>query len=241
MATLSDLRNAPPPKRPERFISLCLRHDLVARVNALTTELQNLPAPEAPKESAAPARKMGQGEDPKPPPPPEHPRAAQIRVELERLLDEMAASEGELAVEATRTDGEWRRWADQHPPRAEGEPGHERDVRYGGVVNVDDLCADLGTYAAAWNGEALAEGDWAGIFEPALDGTGKRYEIAEAVLTMYEGRTDFRRWRSALSTTLQRWSDSVSPVTSESATSDSTAGSPAPSSEATTAKDDVLL
>jgi hypothetical protein len=232
-SSLADLRANKPTGTDQRLVVLSLRPDLFARVTSLTSELAALPEPEEP----APQRKMAQAEAPKPP---ENPRAAEIRADLQSVLDEIARHEGELTVRKNRTDGEWRRWANEHPPRGKGEPGYERDHRYGDLVNIDDLIADLAAYAHAWNGEELAEGDWATIFEPSTTG-GQKYEVAEAVLAMYEGRADFRQWRSALSTTLQRWSDSVSPEASESATSDSTAGSPEPSSEATTGTGDRLL
>jgi hypothetical protein len=146
----------------------------------------------------------------------------------------MAEHEGELRVRAKRTDGEWRNWANTHPARDEGEPGHDRDLEVaGGYCSADDLLEDLGTYAYSWNGEELADGDWSAVFQDSVAAPDKKL-IAQAVVSMYESRLDFRQWRSGLSDSLSRLSASDSPETSESAPDDSTGGSPSESSEATT-------
>lgn len=216
--SLADLRSTPPTERPQRSVGpICLRPDLVARVQALTAELDELPEPEPPRQ-----RKMSEAKAPEPP---QHPRAVEIRAELDALLAEMAEHEGEMVVRATLTDGEWRRWVDAHPPRPEGESGHDRDFRAtGGICNADALIDVLGSFAHAWNGEELDEGDWAAVFEPVIL-SGDKVELARAVVTMYEGRTDFRQWRSVLSAGLRKWDGSASRETSGSAASDSTAGS----------------
>lgn len=209
--------------RPERAITLCLKPDLVARVQSLTAEMDNLPAVKRP-------RKMVQTEaesiatDP---------RAVEIREELEALLVEITEHEGEMVLRANLTDGEWRRFVDENPARAEDEPGHERDQRAGGIVAADALIEKLGDFVHAWNSEPIGADDWADIFEPVV-GNGDKLEMAKHVVIMYEGRMDFPQWRSALSDGLRTLRDFASPETSESPRSDSTDGSPALSSEATT-------
>ena len=231
--SLSDLRNEPPSSRPERALTISLRPDVVGRIHALNPELGTLPEPEPAPEPKR-VRNMAQKTDPADEVPLEHPRATEIRAEMADLIEVGRVNEGTLTVRANKSDGEWRNWVNAHPARAEDEPGHEYDQRLGaGIVNVDDLIDDLAAYAHAWNGEELQPGDWAGIFDPTI-GEAQKGEVAEVVVSMYERRLDFRQWRSGLSTSLQRWRDSVSPESSASPPSDSTDGNPAPSSEATT-------
>lgn len=224
--SLADLRTAPPTERRTGSVRLCLRPDLVARVHALTGELAELPPTLEGEQKRE--RKMAEG------PTLPHPRAVEIRDELDAVLSEIEDNEGEMTVAATISEGEWRRWVDAHPSRPKGEPGHDRDQRVsGGLVNADALIDALGTFAYSWNSEPLGEGDWAAIFEPAV-GAGDKAEMATAVVTLYEGRTDFRQWRSALSASLQMFDASASLAHTPLAPSDSADGSPAPSSEATT-------
>lgn len=221
--SLAELRATRPQSRPERSVTLCLVPALVAEVQSLTEELTDLSGRKEPGEGSP--RRMGQGLGA---------RATEIQARLTELLEEMAEHEGELRLRATRTDGEWRRWCNEHPAREEGEPGYDRDMRVtSGYCNADDLLDDLATYALSWNGEPLAPTDFADIIEPATS-TADKAEIATAVVSMYESRLDFPRLRSSLSASLKRSSALNSPQPSESPTSDSTDGNPAPSSEATT-------
>lgn len=221
--SLADLRADKPTARPERSLTVCLRPDLVARVQALTSELANLPEPERPK-----VRKMAEASTP------EHPRAGEIRDELDALLVEVGEHEGEIVVRANLDDGEWRRWADAHPARPEGQAGHDRDNTVtGGFANADDLIDTLAAYVTTWNGEPLGEGDWAAIFAPVVP-LGDKQEMARLIVAMYEGRMDFPQWRSALSAALLRSVASALPATSASPSSDSTGGNPDESSEAMT-------
>lgn len=225
MKTLADLRADKPIGRPERSVTLCLAPHLIAETQALTTELQNLPSfePADPEgDPTGPPRKLGDPASAR-----AREQAAVIRGRLAEVLEQMAEHEGEMRVRANLTDGEWRRWVNEHPPRDEGQAGYERDQRVaGGVCDADALIDNLGTFAHAWNGDDLTEGDWAEIFEPVV-ASGDLAEMANGVIGLYEGRLNFPQWRSALSTNLKRLNDSTSPRDSGSATSDSTAGSPA--------------
>lgn len=225
--SLADLRASKPQSRPERSLTLCLAPHLVAEVQILTEELSSLrPAPlDTDGDRPGRPRRLGQGEDP---------RTVEIRERLDVLLTEMAEHEGEMRLRANRTDGEWRRWVNEHPARPDGEPGAERDERVAaGCCNADDLLDDLATYAYAWNGEHLAGDDFAEIFEPNIASADKA-QMAQTVVSMYESRLDFQRLRSSLSANLQRWSDSSSPAPSGSATGDSTVANPAASNGVTT-------
>src|SRR5438105_416422 len=124
--SLADLRSQPRQSRPERAVSICLAPDLVAEVQSLLERLGDTSTPTSEDDGPArnpdgTARKMAQGEDP---------RDAGIRARLAELLAEMAEHEGEMRVRGTRTDGEWWAWCNSHPARTEGEPGHERDMRF---------------------------------------------------------------------------------------------------------------
>lgn len=223
--SLADLRTTPPTERPRRSLDVCLRPDLVARIQVLTGKIADLPEPEVKRE-----RKMAEGTAPLV----ESPEAAAMRSELAACLSEMAEHSGQLVVEANWTDGEWRNWVDAHPPRAEGQPGYDRDKKVAsGIANADALLETLGDFAHSYNDEPLAADDWARVFEPVLP-TGDKIEMARMVVDLYESRLDFRQWQTALSTGLQRWQDSVEHEASESAPSGSTGGSPAQSSAATT-------
>jgi hypothetical protein len=228
--TLAELRANPQKSRAERSVTVCLAPHLVAEVQALTEELQALPAakvvdPES--EQSAPPRRVGQSA--------EHPRAAEIRARLAEILDEMSEHEGELRVRAV-TDGEWRRWANEHPGRGEDEKGYARDQEVTfGYCNADDLLDDLATYAYTWNGDPLTGEDWKTVLEPSIAGPDLK-QIATAVVAMHESSLDFRQWRSGLSANLSRFADFASPETSTSVPADSTGGNPEPSSSVMTEK-----
>lgn len=242
MSKLADLRSNPPASRPERSYDLCLVPHLVAEVESLTQELAQLagelaqlrPADDSSeaKRSRPPSR-SADGPDPRIAQ--IEARDAEIRARLGQLLAEMAEHEGQMRLRAKRSDGEWRMWCDEHPAREEGEPGYDRDVRVTkGYCNADDLLDDLATYAYAWDGDLLADGDFAGIFEPNIASADKS-EMARLVVSMYESRLDFQQLRSSLSTNLLKLSDSKSLSHSDAPTSGSTGGSPEPSNGATTA------
>lgn len=221
--SLSDLRSAPTVGRPERSVVACLRPDLVAEVQRATDAVAD--AHEAAAQKPQKPRKMGEKASPK------APEVIAAEERLEALLAELAEHEGTLVVRGVLTDGEWRRWADAHPARAEGEPGHDRDLRVtGGIVNADALLDDMAQFVYSWNGEELTGDDWPEIFDPSL-ALGDKMQVAREIVSMYEGRMDFQQWRSALSATLRTSGDSASHSDSESPRSASTAGNLEPSSE----------
>lgn len=209
--SLAELRASGPPTRPERSKSLCLAPHLVAEVQALSEELATITQ----RQATAGPKRAGEGEDP---------RAAEIRDRLAALLDEMAEHEGELRLRANLTDGEWRRWCNEHPPRPEDDPARDRDDRVAwGFCNADDLLDNLHLFVHSWEGEPVSEADWREVIEPRT-ATADKAEAAQMVVVMYENPLDFRQWRSALQGNLKRLSDSASPAPSTSPTSDSTVG-----------------
>jgi len=193
--SLADLRAQKRSSRPERSYTACLAPDLIAEVQALTEELDRLPQASVvddESDQSGPPRRVGQGE---------HPRATEIRARMGELLDEMADYEGELRVRATKTDGEWRQWVNEHPARDEDQPGHKRDLEVtGGYCSADALIDDLATYAVAWNGEPLNSGDWD---ESITLTNGDKKKIANLVVAMYETDLNLPKWRSALSDSLR--------------------------------------
>lgn len=104
-----------------------------------------------------------------------------------------------------------------------------------GFCDADALIGELGAFAHGWNEEPLATEDWAKHLEPNI-GLADKKELASNVVQMYESRLDFRQMGRDLSTMLNYLPASEAPDNTASATSGTTAGSPAPSSEATTAQ-----
>ena len=223
--SIADLRAEKAAARPERSLTLCLAPNLVAEMQTLSSELEHIGTEAA----AAGPRRQGQGDPP---------RVAEIQARLAELLEQMAEYEGELGIRANLTDGDWRRWCNDHPARDEGYPGHEFDQRVTyGYCNADDLLDDLGPFVHTWNSEPLSAEDWSEAIEPRT-APGDKLEIARYVVAMYEGGSaDFRPRRIALQSNLKRLSDFASPAPSASATTDSTAGSPGPfSADSTSAE-----
>lgn len=185
--SLAELRASEAVGLPERTKSLCLSQKLIGRVQALTEEREALRIDAAAANPEDPARPQRLGEGP------DHDRIAAIEVELESVWSEMREHTGELLLRGV-TSGEWRRWAQAHPARRAQEGSSDSpqwitnplDEQYGyGYVNVDDLLGTLGQYAAAWNGEPLAEGDWDFIANRAAPGDLK--SIVTEIVKMHEG------------------------------------------------------
>jgi hypothetical protein len=191
--SLADLRKSNTASRPERNYTVCLAQHLVAEVGVLTDELASLePQVDEDGERTGPPRRLGEGDSP---------RAGEIRERLKELLDEMAEHDGELLIRAVE-DGQWRRWANAHPARAEGEAGHKRDQDVAfGYCNADDLIDDLGVYVAAWNDEPLADGDWP-MLAASIAGSDKK-QIAMTVVAMHEIGLDLPKLRPLWSASLR--------------------------------------
>jgi hypothetical protein len=128
------------------------------------------------------------------------PRVAEIRDRLADLRDLMADYEGELVIEATKTDGEWAQWRIEHPARDEDTPGFRDDrVLSGAACNTDDLIADLAAYVVAWNGEPLESGDFDALNLLRPD----KKAIAATVVGLYETGDDLPKLLSDLSAHLR--------------------------------------
>lgn len=206
--TIAEIRAAKRVARPERTLTICLAPDLVAEVQALVEELETLDISDqldSDGRPEGPPSRMGDGDDP---------RADEIRARLREALAEMSEWEGELRLRAVE-DGQWRRWVNEHPARAEGEVGYVTDIEVArGYCNADDLLDELGPYAFAWDGEPLAEGDWDTIAASVARPDKKR--IATAVVAMHEQVMDIPKWGRTLSATLGRWPVGEQPEPPES-------------------------
>ena len=221
--SLADLRANPPVARQEESFRVALRPDLATRIKELTAELADLPDP------VVKQRKMVQSE----PEVIEHPRAVEIRAEIEAMSSEFDSEFGTLVIRRTKSDGEWRRWADANPPRSEedNKVAHVRDLRAtAGLVNADALMDDLGSYAWSWNGEPLQPGDWEAIFADNVL-PGDKIQMAKTVVNFYEASPDFTQWRRLLSDALTKFNVSEQPESSESPSDDSSDGNLELSSE----------
>lgn len=170
--SIADLRTSPRVGLPERVYSMCLASSLVAEVQVLLDELEAARAVTAAQterdESVAKPKRLAQGS------------TTEIRKRLAAVRDEMVEHTGALTLRGV-TNGAWREWADAHPARDEN--ARDEEVAYG-FCNADDLLADLGRYAYAWNGEPLGAGDWEFIAENAAPGDLKA--LTELVVQMHE-------------------------------------------------------
>lgn len=147
--SIAELRQSPHVGLPERTYPLCLASTLVGEVQALLGQLEDARAADRAQtegdESAAKPKRMGAGSG-----------TAKIRKRLAELSEEMREHTGTLTLRGT-DEGAWRLWVEAHPARE----GNDRDARIAyGACNADDLIDDLGKYAAAWNDDPIAAGDW---------------------------------------------------------------------------------
>lgn len=215
--TLADLRAEKRDNRETRPYVACLARNLVAEVQNLTRELDEVAEliEDVSDDDERPTvpRRMGQGESAESKA--ARVRAEEIRSRLADVLEEMGEYEGELTVRASKTEGEWRQWVNAHPPRGEGEPGHLRDVEVaGGYCNADALIDDLAAYAHAWNGEELTSGDWGTTINLA---PADRKAVAQIVVSMYEAvQFSVPKWLSVLRASLPKSSAFASPEPSAS-------------------------
>lgn len=211
--SLADLRTSPHTSLPERSYSLCLAAGLVAEVQTLLDELDTLMV-------------TTQSDDDKPTGPPKRlndgpgPRIAAVNARLAEVWSEMDEHTGDLRLRAI-TDGEWRRWVDENPARPES--ARDDDIAYG-VCNADALMLNLGRFAHSWNGEPIAEQDWAFIESKA--GHADLKQIARAVVTMHEMAADLGKYRLLSLGNRGSANGSPSRSASESPPDDSTDGNP---------------
>lgn len=201
--TLAELRAMTAPKLPTRTVRLCLNLEVLAQIQRLQNEKEELLL-DARRSSAddeerkGPPRKMAEKAVP--------PRVAEIDAELADLYDKMREYEGDLLLNGI-DGGRWQQWKDEHPPRKD----NESDERLGyGLVDATALMGDLALFAVAWNDEHFAEGDWDGWFAarvaPADLGA-----LVSAVVEMHEARVTVPKAQGDSSATPSSESAGASP------------------------------
>lgn len=161
-----------------RFKEVCLRQDLIAKVQQLREEktdlLANIGRPSRDVEdgsSGPPARSAD----------PRRSRVKEIDDELVPLYDAMRDETGVLTLESEPA-GDWRRWADAHPARE----GSMIDAESGyGYCNITALLDRIGDFAVAWNNDPMSQDEWA--FIATSMGPGDLKECCELVVQMQEG------------------------------------------------------
>lgn len=177
MPTLAELRAGKPASLPTRVVKVCLDLEVLAEVQRLEGEKQDILLDAARStvdddEKSTRPRRQGEGENP---------RLAEIAAALDACYERIRASEGEVLLRAI-PGGKWQRWKDEHPPR-EGNPSDE-SMAYG-LCNATALMDDLGTYAAEWNGEPLADSDWSGVLSKQI-APADLGEMVKQVVTLHE-------------------------------------------------------
>lgn len=201
--TLAELRAMTAPKLPTRTVRLCLNLEVLAQIQHLQNEKEELLIAARrtnvdDEERQGPPRKMAEKAAP--------PRVAEIDAELGALYDEMREYEGDLLLNGI-DGGRWQAWKDKNPPRKD----NESDDRTGyGIVNATALMADLGEFAASWNGEAFKPGDWDGWFAASV-APADLAALVSAVVEMHEARVTVPKAQAASSPTPSPESDDASP------------------------------
>lgn len=188
MPTLAELRAQTGPKplpRAKRTVTLVEGQHLLARSQELHEQLIDvLEQIEREKEAAKDdgrdrTRKAGE----KPEPEDEDPRVVKIRDETRAVVEQLSGFQSEIDLNGL-TGGEWQRYKDAHPPREDNKADH----RYAsGLCNSTDVFNDLGQFVVAWEGEALADGDWNGWLAERICYADRRDLIA-AVVDMHENK-----------------------------------------------------
>ena len=144
--------------------------------DALVDELAKAARPVADEDGDEKPRKMSERSTPE--------RVAEIRAEIAGLHDRLGEHQGQLTLVGNLTDGEWLSWKQEHPAREDNAD----DERVGhGYVNTTDLFNSLGLFAAEWDGESLADGDWDGWLADQITFADKAALVTE-VVALYETR-----------------------------------------------------
>jgi hypothetical protein len=198
--TLAELRATAKVRLPEWTHELCLAQDLVARVQVLNTEQNDLTLEVAQlkfdlgvgTDGAEDGKKGRRVADPKM----TRLREAEARLkaipdDLAVVHEEMREHTGELVMRAIPA-GEWRRWVDENPARVEKRDDQNRpilnplDEQYvAGLCNADALANSLRRFVVSWNGEAVTDEDWSYLLENAASGDIKA--MCQTVVARHEG------------------------------------------------------
>lgn len=179
--SLAQMQSSQDVGPPEESMLVCLAQKVAREVREIEAELRELaPALSEEGEREGPAR-IGD---------PATVRVAELEARKAPLLEKMREHTGRLGFRAI--EGEWRRWADAHPPRVDsrdegGAPIYNpQDVEHAyGLVDVSALREVLETYATDWDGEPLKAGQWAFIIKNAAPGD--LWDACRLVVRLHEG------------------------------------------------------
>jgi hypothetical protein len=207
--SLAELRASQHTALPERTIQLCLSQALVAEVQSLQEEYDQILQTERVQD--------GEPKKPKRQADKRNPRLVEIEARFDELAEEMREHTGELRIRAI-TGGAWRRWVDAHPAREAGRHDNgqpiyhplDESIAYG-IANAVDLYHGLSEFAISWNGADLAEGDWEFIANRAAPGD--LNELCRQVVQMHEAvgaKAPLSRRRSSETTPVEAASSSPS-------------------------------
>ncbi len=216
--TLAELRAEKAAKLPTRSERICLNLELIEQVQLLQSEKNDIlvaaqldsTEDDAAQESRARTRKASEAPTELPP------RVAEIDAALSALWDQMREYEGNLGLRGI--DGaKWQAYKDEHPPR-DGNKSDE-DIGYG-LVDTTALMGDLGDWAKTWDGDPLADGDWAGWLSARI-APADLSDLVRRVVQMQELRVPIPpKAPSGSPATTSSASDVGSPSTSESPNAD---------------------
>ena len=142
----------------------------------LADELVKAARPQSDEDGDEKPRKMSERATPE--------RVNQIREEIAGLYDKLGEHQGQLTLVGSLSDGQWLSWKQEHPAREDNAD----DERVGhGYVNTTDLFNALGSFAAEWDGEPLADGDWDSWLADQITFADKAALVTE-VVALYETR-----------------------------------------------------
>lgn len=187
--SLADLRRERPTSLPTRVVKVCLDQAVLAEVQRLEAEKNELLIQAQMQRSDDPDA----GGPPKRMVPRESPRVAEINTELAAQYATMRESEGELLLRAV-SGGRWMRWKDDHPAREDNTS--DELIAYG-YCNAADLLDSLSDFVAEWNGEPLAADDWTWLSEQIAPADLR--ELCQQVVEMHETRVTIPKSPSASS------------------------------------------
>lgn len=188
--SLSELRTSPRVGLPERTYPLCMASSLVGELQSLIADLQDA-------EALAAAQAEGDGDKAPPRRAGQKSPADKIRKRIAEVRAETIEHTGQLGLRGIK-NAAWLEWVAENPARED----NQRDQAYAyGVCDADALMADLGRYAATWNGDPMVAADWEFIAGAAAPADIKG--ICQLVVAMHEMRLDIPKLLSGLLGTLE--------------------------------------
>lgn len=195
--SLSDLKSSPDIGLPEREVTVCLSAKLARELEE--ADLALFEAEEALRVARREAEKRAEGEAPplrtgqKSPVAAAEKEAEKRAAECDAIRERIKDASVSMRLRG-KPLGEWRRWANAHPAREEGEPGAEFDRTWAaGFCDLDALIRDLPSFVARYNDEEPSE-EWAAFV--AENGVpADLRNAASALVAMHEQGVDVGKAR----------------------------------------------